>query len=87
MQRIMVTALVASVAGTFSAVAQPMQLSPYYYSAPPPYAAAPPPQYMQPAPPPPQYAPHYAPQAAVAPPVEPPGPDLGGGFIEFVFSG
>ena len=76
MQRLVVTVLLASVAGTFPALAQPAPLNPYYYSVPPQ------PRYAPPQPAPVAAQPYDAPQL-----VEPQGPDLGGGFIEFIFSG
>jgi lipoprotein-anchoring transpeptidase ErfK/SrfK len=86
MQRPIVTILLMTIAGAGPAFAQPMPPNGYYYqrqavAAPPSYPQQ---QYAQPRyAQPPQVQPQYAqPQYA-----EPERPNLGGGFIEFVFSG
>jgi lipoprotein-anchoring transpeptidase ErfK/SrfK len=73
MQRLLVTMLATTALGTVSALAQPMSISPY--SAPP--------QRMQTIP----AEPQYAPQVVAAQPRYSERPDMGGGFIEFLFGG
>jgi lipoprotein-anchoring transpeptidase ErfK/SrfK len=78
MQRLIFVALIASALAPCSALAQPMSIVPHDYAAPP---AAPPPQYAA-------AQPQTAPQVIAAPTyAAAPGPDLGGGFIEYLFSG
>ncbi len=73
MQRLVITTLVTSALGMVSALAQPMSIAPY---------SAPPQRVQRVA-----AQPQYAPQVVVAQPTYAERPDLGGGFIEFLFGG